>query len=121
MRLSEMETEQAVRLLCALTEPMCRIAEDEQTQDVVSELTDAGLSGLPPLKAWALAWSRLSPLLLHDHAAEVWEIAAALLGKTAAEVRRQRAGETLAQLRECWDEELLGFFSFAGCTGQTRC
>lgn len=121
MKLSEMTTAQLVRTLCALTGPVCRIAEDEQAQLALEELLEAGLSRLPVLKAWSLILEKLSPLLLHDHAEDVWEIAGALLGKSPEQIRAQPAGETLAALRASWDGALIDFFSSAGSTEQQKC
>lgn len=118
MKLREMNTEEFCAALCALTGPMCRIAEDEKAQAAFDALMTAELTKLPVLKAWSMLVATLVPVLLQSHAEDTYAMTAILTGKTVQELRAQSGLQTLSELRACWDEDLAAFFSFAGCTAQ---
>ena len=118
MKLREMNTDEFCAALCALTGPMCRIAEDPKAQEAFDALMGADLATQPVLKVWSMLVSTLVPVLLQTHAEDTYAMAAILTGKTIQELRAQSGLQTLHDLRVCWDEELVAFFCFAGCTGQ---
>ena len=121
MKLTEMNTEQLTRTLCALAGPVCRIAEDVRVQAAMAALAEAGLGELPLNEAVPMLIANLVPVMLGTHAEEVWQIAAALTGKQEAEIRAQSGLQTIDELRRVWSEELIDFFLCAGCTGKAKC
>ncbi len=121
MKLSEMNTEQLLNALCDLTEPICRMAEDERTQDALDALTEAELTALPPLKAGALLLSTLSPLLLQTHREDALRVLSALTGETVQTLRTQNGLITLRQVMDCWEGELAAFFSSAAGSARKGC
>lgn len=107
-----MNTEELARTLCRLTPPVCRMAGDPR---VARALREAGEAGKEPLVTVASRlWAALAPVLLAEHGEDLWEAAAILTGKDAAQVRAQPGMETIRELWRCWDEELAAFFSCAG-------
>lgn len=115
-----MDTERLREALCVMAGPMCRIAEDPHTQEALDALTD-DLAGQPPLRVWAILVSNLVPLLLRDHADDVYAIAAVLTDTDERHLRAQNGLLTMSELRACWDEGIADFFSSAGCTGKAKC
>ena len=121
MKLSEMSTEELARTLCRLAPPLCRIAGDERVVRALGEASQAGQAQQPLLTAGGRLAQALTPLLLEEHAEDLWEALAVLTGKTAQDIRRQPGVDTLRALREVWDGELMRFFASAGIATKASC
>lgn len=119
MKLRDMSTEALRNTLCALTGPLCTLAEDPAVQEAFDSLAQTGGSGKRPLQAWAAIVSTLTPLLLQRHRAETLAVASVLLDRPAGELLAQNGLETLCQLRESLDGELLDFFACAAGMAET--
>lgn len=121
MRLSEMSTEELARALCRLTPPLCRIATDERVTRALREAGQASEAHEPVLAAGGRLMQALVPVLLADHAEDLWEALAVLTGQAPEAIRRQTGLETIRMMRACWDEELARFFTYAGTATKESC
>lgn len=115
-RLSELPAEDMARLLCALTAPMCRIAEDEQVTALLERLMRMETRSAAD---WTALLKEAAALMQGRCADDLWMIAALITGTEAAQLRRLGAAEAFRLLRSVWDEALLDFFSCAGSTEGT--
>jgi len=120
MKLSELKTEELAELLCVLTPPVCRMARDPEVLAAFDKVSFGGMDAMPPLAGAALVWEALIPLLMRRHRDDVYAVLAALTGKTAEGIARQRGLETLKDLQSVWDGELAAFFTCAGTAEQEK-
>ena len=117
MKLSQLSTGELAPVLCRLTPPVCRIAQDEA---VLAAFDRAAFDGRSPLSAAAQVWETLLPRLLSHHPGDLMEVLSVLTGKSADALRGQSALHTLADLRAVWDGDLSAFFTSAGASAQEK-
>ena len=102
MKLSEMTTDQAMDFYCAAAPEIEAITKSESWPEVAEVLKDFSASTL---------FTKLLPLLLKNNRASVYRILGALNGKTAQQVEKQPATQTMTEARDLFDEEFINFFS----------
>lgn len=126
MRLSELNTDKALDVLCELTPYVSSIMEDD---DILSALGDFMNWSVDEKKAAANGAEgndasmsekgirmfggmvRNIPLLLKTHRHDMYGILSVLNEKSAAEIAGQPVGETVRQIKDVFqDSELLDFF-----------
>ena len=114
MKLSEMNTDQLAKCLCALTAPAAEIMGDE---NVLKALADMGKrDGRTMLGLIADTARALVPLLLETHYNATVSILAAMTGKTAGAIRKQNGLQTIKEARACIDQDLIDFFKSSAPT-----
>lgn len=107
MKLSEMNTVEMAKALCQLAAPVGRLAEDvELLRAIASAGKDKNTLGE---KLGALL-PQVIPALLGDHFEDVVLILSALTGKAPEAIRQQKGTETVKDLMQCFDGDLLDFF-----------
>ena len=109
MKLSEMDTRQMAEALCKLTEPIGNMVADKACTDAIASALQRDQDGTIG-EQLAHAAKAVLPQLLGTHLDDLIAIAAALTGKTAEQVAAQRGTETIRDLMDCFDKELVGFF-----------
>ena len=109
MKISQMTTDQAADALIRITEPASNIMHDEESIHVLEKLakgnTENGLSFI------ADNLVPVATVLLKTHRTDVYEILSALNGKKSADIGKQKITETIRDIKECWDGELVDFFA----------
>lgn len=112
MKLSQLNTDEALDVLCEITPLISSIVSDDALMTTLGKavkregLTKAGIMLLGAEKL-----TKLAPILLKDHRAEVYGVVAALNQTTAEEIASQNIIKTSAQIREILrDKDLLAFF-----------
>ena len=120
MKLSEMNTRQLAAMLCRLTLPMSRIAQDEALSGVFKRLKDAMRANeyMTNMQKMAMLMDAV-PVLLEAHYEDTVEIIAAMTGKSAAEVDEQNGMETIKELAGCIDSQFIDFFRSSAAMDQT--
>lgn len=112
MKLSELSTERAADVLCALTPCIAGITGDKALLDELGRKFDG--KGKSSAEFYAFAAEKcaaLAPVLLKNHRADVFGILAVLNDCTAEEVAKQNILTTISQIRALFkDKELLDFF-----------
>lgn len=116
MKLSEMNTKQLAAALCRLTQPVSRIAKDEEINKMLSDMAKQKKMTMAE-KAGALL--ELVPLLLDKHYSDAIQIIAAMTGRLDAEVETLNGMEMIAELRNSIDAELVRFFRSSAAMAQT--
>lgn len=120
MKLSEMNTKQLAAALCRLTQPVSRIAKDEEINAALSAMSKQMRENehmTMAEKAGALL--ELVPLLLEKHYADAVEIIAAMTGRLASEVETLNGMQMIAELRDSVDAEFVRFFRSSAAMAQT--
>ena len=115
MKLSEMDTRQMAEAICKLTEPIGNMVADKACTDALAlalQLDQDGTIG----EQLAHAAKAVLPQLLGPHLDDLIAVAAALTGKTAKQVAEQRGTETIRDLMDCFDKDLVDFFSSSART-----
>ena len=112
MKLSEFNTSEAADVLCEITPLLDNICTDETLIDSfgkaldTAEMTKTGL-----YMEFCHRLSKITPVLLKTHRADVFGLLAVLNKKTVAEIGAQPLMETMKQIREAvQDKELIDFF-----------
>lgn len=114
MKLSELNTDRALDVLCELTPCIYNITSDKGIVDSVSRVIDVDRKETNVYGQYLLLADRvveILPLLLKNHRADVYGILSVLNEKPAAEIAAQPVRDTIRQVKEAFqDEELLSFF-----------
>lgn len=109
MKISQMTTDQAADALIRITEPAANIMHDEETIKVLEKLakgnTDNGLSFI------ADNLVPVATILLKTHRQDMYEILSAMSEKEVAEIGNQKITETIKDIKDSWDGELMDFFA----------
>lgn len=118
MKLSEMNTRQLAKAMCALVPPVQRIAQDEGLNGLFAAIKEKKQAGATVMEMLGLMLDAV-PLLLDTHYEESVAIISAMTGKSAEEINSQRGMQTIADLRGCIDDQLLDFFRSSAAMGKT--
>lgn len=118
MRISELTTDRAADVICEITPYVSNIASDDE---LLAELRAA----IDPKKAASKAellvmgaekLTKLVPIVMKKHKADVFGLLSALNDCTAEEIGRQNIIKTMVQIREMIkDKDLMDFFR--SCAG----
>lgn len=102
MKLSEMNTTNLAKALCTLAKPLSEICEDDAFRALMKKGKET---------SFGVLISEAAPLLLDKHFAHMVTILSALTGKTEKEIKQQKGMQTVKDLMECMDQDLLDFFT----------
>lgn len=120
MKLSELSTDRACSVLCALTPYLNNIAVDDKLLDILKATIDKDekdVTYADIIVAGTQKLNQLVPLLLRNHKDDVLGILAAINDTSAAEIKKQNIIKTMTQIKDAIkDEELIAFFK--SCAGQ---
>ncbi len=122
MKLSELNTEQAVDVLCELTPYIANITGDKALLDELGKKFDSKGKSAAELYTYAAKkCAALAPVLLKDHRTDMFGILSVLNGTTAEAVAKQNVLTTILQIRAIFkDKELLDFFKSFGQEEKTK-
>lgn len=120
MKLSQMNTEQLADCLCAITEPAGRIMDDGAIAEIIKKNSVRDEGGRVVNINIMRAVMAMVPVLLGRHRIDTFMILGAMNGKTPEEISRQNGLETMADIRACFDADLIGFFSSFGNTAKKK-
>lgn len=119
MKLSEMDTRQMATALCQLADPIGNLMSDKKfTEGMAATLKKA--EGATVGGQLSAAMKTMLPALLRDHLEDVIAIASALTGKSKGQVAKQRGMETIRDVMDCFDKDLLDFFKSSARSGRTN-
>ena len=111
MRLCEMSTEQMADTLCAIAEPIGRIAQDEKFCEFLKQM-----NGKKPLiQTICDAVTGAVPSLLGERRGDLYTVIAAFTDKSINEIKAQKAFQTIRDIRGFLDDDLTSFFT--SCAG----
>lgn len=108
MKISQMTTNQAADVLIRISVPASNIMHDSETMEVLEKLANGNDS---PLSFIADNIVPVTSVLLKNHREDVYEVVAALSGKTIDEIGNQKITETIKDIKEGWDGDLVDFFA----------
>ena len=115
MKLSEMDTRQMADALCKLADPIGNMVADKACTDALARALQRDQDGTIG-EQLAHAAKAVLPQLLGPHLDDLIAVAAALTGKTAKQVAEQRGTETIRDLMDCFDKDLVDFFKSSART-----
>lgn len=115
MKLSQMKTKEAARMLCTLTAPVERIAHDEAIVEMLKSKEQK-----PFLEVLADMFSTIVMALLDRHYDDVMKIISAMTGKSIESLEEQPIMETLNDAKGIMDDDLIRFFSSSARTGAAK-
>lgn len=109
MKISQMTNNQASEALIRLSSPLANILDDENTKPLLEDMEKLGTKGI--VSQWL---PKFVAYCLKDHKADVYEIIGALTFKPTKVVGNMNFLETVKELKESIDEDLIGFFKSSG-------
>lgn len=117
MKLSEMNTVELAKALCNLAAPVGRLVGDKELMKALGEKgkKDASLG-----EKLGKQIPKVIPSLLGDHFEDVVLILSTLTGKAPEAIRQQKGAETISDLMQCFDKDLLDFFKPSASMEQTE-
>lgn len=118
MKISQMTTDQAADVLVRIVDPVSNIVNDADFINVIENLAEADSS--VPVKFFANNLAPIVSVALKSHKADVFEIVAALSKKTTEEVAKQKITETIKDIADSWDGELVDFFGSLRRSHETK-
>lgn len=107
MKISQMTTNQAADVLVRIAAPASKIMHDKTTMKVLEGVAKGSNDAV---KFIAENLVPVTTILLKSHRMDVFEIVAALTGKTLEEVGEQNILVTISDIRDSWDGDLVDFF-----------
>ena len=108
MKISEMSTDQASDVLVRIADPASNIMHDQDSIAVIEKLAKA--DGDSALSFIADNLVPVCTVLLKTHRKDLYEIIAALSGKSKKEIAEQKWYDTIKDIKACWDGDLASFF-----------
>lgn len=120
MKLSEMNTKQLAGALCALTQPMSRIATDDNLSRVFANIQHEmeRRTHMSMMEKTGMLLEAV-PILLRSHYDDTIAIISIMTGKSIAEVEAQNGMEMIDELRKSIDSQFLSFFRSSAAMAQT--
>ena len=107
MKISQMSTNQAADVLVKIAKPAAHIMHDKVTTKVLEGVAKGSNE---PVQFIADNLVPVVTVLLEAHRADVFEVVAALTGKTEKEIGDQSILTTITDIKESWDGDLMDFF-----------
>jgi len=112
MKLSEMTNDQAADVMIRLSGPVSAICDDDEAVKMIDEYKQR--YKMPLFYVVGKIIPMLVGYLLKKHRGELYEIISILSGKRKDEVGAMNLAETVAVLRDSYDETLAVFFPSSG-------
>ena len=108
MKLNAMTTDQAADVLVKIADPAAEIMNDPKLDALINEITHMQ----NPTEAQQLSFLafKLLPFLMKEHRKALYTILSAMTGKTEKELAKQGIKETITDIRDSFDHELIDFF-----------
>ena len=109
MKISMMTNDQASEVMIRISSPVGNILDDENIKPILEDMDKFGNKGV--INKWL---PKFVGFCLKDHKDDLYEIIGALTFKPAKMVGNMNFVETVKELRDSIDDELLGFFKLSG-------
>jgi len=109
MRISQMNSEQGADVLMQIMGPVCAMLADREVVTLIDGLH--GLDSENPIEGLTAAVMRILPYLLKTHRKDTFAIIGALSGKTAEQIAQQKFLDTVRDVVDSADKDLLDFFT----------
>lgn len=110
MKLSEMTTEQSINALAKLAGPVGNLAGDEEFYAVLNNFAQQSKDASPVMVIDGIC-RKLIPVALVKHKNDIYQIISILTGKSAKDIAAQKLTETIADVKNSIDQELIDFFT----------
>lgn len=116
MKISEMNNDQACDVLIQISQPIANIMDDDNLKEALEEFVAEKKEGedVPLMKQIAKILPKIIPLAMKEHRADIYSIVGALTFKSPTEVAKMRFVDTLNEIKNSIDQELLDFFKLSG-------
>ena len=121
MKLSQLTTDNALDVLCEITPYVSNIVTDEELMATIGKAVkrEGGMTTAGIMLLGAEKLTRIVPVVMKTHRADVYGIVAVLNGVEPEVIARQNVIKTGMQIRDlCKDKDLLDFFK--SCVEQTK-
>ena len=112
MKLSEMTNDQAAEAMVRLAEPIGKLCDDEEAVKLIDEYKSKAKG--PVFYIVGRLIPRLVGYFMQNHKREMYEIIGVLSGKKAEEIGTMNFSETVAIVRDSYDDLLATFFPSSG-------
>lgn len=109
MRISEMTNDQATDAMVRISAALGSICEDEEMLGVIDDLQNLG--NMPIINAIPRVLPKFASLAFRKHKDSLYEIIGALCQKSRKDVGKMNFKETIALIRDSYDEVLRDFFT----------
>lgn len=110
MKLSEMNSTELCTALCALAEPVRRLAEDDEVADALRRMAGNKAARTVMGRLIGAAYADFVPLLLKKHKSDTFAVLSILTGKTVEELEKQNGFQLMKDVRSVFNSELIRFF-----------
>ena len=108
MKISEMTTNQAADVLVRIADPAANIMHDAETFSMLESISKSDATNAVTFIADNIV--TIARVLLKNHRIDLFEVVAALTDKTVDDVANQKFTQTVKDLKDSWDGELVDFF-----------
>ncbi len=120
MKLSQMKTEDALAKTCELINPIANIMEDTKCLDAMRKMADKANKNKTNLQLGLDFIKIFVPVVLVDHKSDFFEILGILNGKDIEIIRDQTLVETIRDIKNSVDTELIEVFKSSTITEQAK-
>lgn len=114
MKLSEMSTQELASCLCKIAEPIEALGKNEKVNAVLEAHAEKA-KNVPKGSLFAQATQTISTsiqaFLCEENLPHTARILSALTGKSVDDIMAQKGVQTMKDIMDCLDEDLIRFFS----------
>ena len=111
MKMTEMNTEQLAKTICAAADPLSRIAKSKALNDALSEYSNSHNESMTVLQKLSALLTGVVPALLSENYSDMVKVISVMTGKSVEEVENQNGLQTIAEVKAFIDEDLADFFT----------
>lgn len=119
MKLHEMDTETMADVICNISDPVSHIIDDKKIMDGIAKIAEKH-DGETVANKVAVIIRTFVPILLKSHREDMFAIVAAMSGKKVNDVRHQPFMDTVMDIKNLADKDLLDFFTQHESAEQTE-
>ena len=113
MKISMMTNDQAADAMIKIAPPVANLMDDEETKKLLESLTQTTQEE-GGVAYFGKVLPQVVSFCMKNHKEDVFAIVGALMNKPASAVGKLNFLETVKEIRESVDEDLIGFFKSSG-------
>ena len=112
MKISAMTNDQAADAIIKITPAISNIFDDQNSQELIDKLSKA--EGMTQQELFGKLLPEILAYCMKDHKQDVYAIVGALMCKPVSEVGKMNFIQTVKEIKNSIDDDLLGFFKSSG-------
>lgn len=114
MKLGDMSTVEMGKALCQIAPAIERIVEDPKFTELMRPKKEEERQTVAHILAV------MAPVLLDSHLDDTLTVLSVLTGKKVTELRKQKGTQTIKDIMQCMDKDIVDFFTSSAASAATK-